>query len=337
MERTGIIAGGNFIRDYTRVIDDYPDQETLANILSLDSSNGGAAYNVLKNLSIMGARFPLTGIGMIGNDDAGKEILNDCAAHHIITSGLIKSRQAGTSFTDVMVVKKTGKRTFFHYRGANALLAPEHFDFSQYNAKFFHLGYILLLDTLDTFDSEGRTLASRLLEKASRSGLIVSVDLVSVNNTNFENIVLPSLPYIDYLFLNEIEAHKLTGINPVKNGQVNIMTIIEIADKILDLGVNNSVVIHFPDGAIARTRNSTQIHGSVLFPNDKITGTTGAGDAFASGFLYGIHENFTLRECLHTGVCVAASCLGHETCSGGILPLDQCIALGSHYGFRQLE
>jgi sugar/nucleoside kinase (ribokinase family) len=336
MERSGITAGGNFIRDYTRIIDDYPKEETLANILAQDSSNGGAAYNVLKNLSKMGVPFPLSAIGCIGNDESGKEILNDCNFHHIDTTGMVITDQAGTSYTDVMVVRKTGKRTFFHYRGANARLAPEHFDFNHVNAKIFHLGYLLLLDTLDQFDNKGRTLGSYVLEKAMQAGLMVTVDLVSVNTDAFNEVILPSLPFIDYLFLNDFEAGKLTGININLKEHIHIEKAIEACDQILDYGVNNSVILHFPEGAIARSRNSTHMLGSVQYPADQIAGTTGAGDAFASGYLYGIHENLPERECLRMGASVAASSLCHETCSEGIHSLEVCLAHAEQYGFRKL-
>jgi sugar/nucleoside kinase (ribokinase family) len=335
-KRNGIIAGGNFIRDYTRIIDEYPSEETLANILGIDSNNGGAAYNVLKNLAIAGAKFPLAGIGMIGNDETGKEILRDCKNHHIDISRVSISEKAGTSFTDVMVVKSTGKRTFFHYRGANALLGPEHFNFDQVSSRIFHFGYPLLLDKLDTFDDKGKTLASHVLQAAAESGLIVTMDLVSVNNNRFREIVMPGLPFTDYLFLNEIEAEKLSGISLIADGSVSIPLARSSAEKILGLGVKDSVIIHFPAGCILHSRKQFITQGSILIPPGNIAGATGAGDAFASGFLYGLYENFSPDECLHAAVCMAASCLLHESCSAGILPFDQCLALGKQNGFRTI-
>ena len=67
-QRKGITGAGNWILDWTKTIDVYPQQDTLANILSQESNNGGAAYNVLKDLSRLGAPFPLRAIGLIGND-----------------------------------------------------------------------------------------------------------------------------------------------------------------------------------------------------------------------------------------------------------------------------
>ena len=51
--RQGILAAGNFIVDYVKVIDGYPAQDMLASILSESRSNGGGPYNVLKDLAAM--------------------------------------------------------------------------------------------------------------------------------------------------------------------------------------------------------------------------------------------------------------------------------------------
>lgn len=336
MDRKGILAGGNFIMDFTRIIDAYPGEETLASIIRTTTGNGGAAYNVLKDLSMMKAGFPLHGIGLVGNDEPGKIILNDCKKAGIDIGGIKSTDSAGTSFTEVMLSKKTGKRTFFHYRGANAFLDIEHFNLDQFNAKIFHLGYLTLLDELDIITDNKRTRASVLLEMAKNHNFIVSTDLVSVNNPGYSGIVKPSLPFIDYLFMNEIETEKLTGIPIMDNNRVEINKVRSAAEQVLQYGTK-TVVIHFPEGASVFSDNLEEFHGSVLIPSGKIAGTTGAGDAFASGFLYGIHNDFSIRDCLKTGICIAASCLLHETCSGGILPLKQSLELGSRYGFRDIR
>ena len=146
--RSGVLAGGNWIVDHVKLIDRWPPQDALANIAGQMSSNGGSAYNVLKNLARMGASFPLEAVGLVGNDAAGQFVRDDCAQHRIDTSRLRTSTAAPTSYTDVMTEQATGRRTFFHCRGANAELAPEHFDFTRTQAKIFHLGYLLLLDRL---------------------------------------------------------------------------------------------------------------------------------------------------------------------------------------------
>ncbi|MGF1637904.1 MAG: carbohydrate kinase family protein, partial [Cyclobacteriaceae bacterium] len=124
--RTGILAAGNWIIDKIKIIDEFPHQDGLANILDEQTNNGGAAYNVLKDLAKLKAKFPLYGCGLVGNDDNGRHILEDCKAHSINIEYLQSTSMAATSFTDVMSVKSNGRRTFFHQRGANALLSPDH-------------------------------------------------------------------------------------------------------------------------------------------------------------------------------------------------------------------
>ena len=148
-ERCGVLVGGNFIVDHVKVIDSWPEQDTLASILSQSSSNGGGPYNVLKDLAVLDPDLPLSAMCLLGDDASGQWILDDCAAAGIDTSGVTITAEAPTSYTDAMTVRDTGRRTFFHQRGANALLDVGHFDFSQTTARIFHLGYLLLLDKLD--------------------------------------------------------------------------------------------------------------------------------------------------------------------------------------------
>jgi hypothetical protein len=64
------LAGGNWIADRPKVIDVYPPQDTMANILLETSSNGGIPYNLLVDLARLQAPFPLQAVGLIGEDEA---------------------------------------------------------------------------------------------------------------------------------------------------------------------------------------------------------------------------------------------------------------------------
>jgi len=330
----GITGAGNWILDITKTIDTYPQEDTLANILAQESNNGGAAYNVLKDLSKLGAPFPLYGIGLIGDDEAGRSILEDCRNLGINTRGLQIDRSANTSYTDVMLVKKTGRRTFFHHRGANAFLDITHFNFAANPTRILHLGYLLLLDQLDEFIETNKTRAAIVLGNAKENGMLTSVDLVSESRDRFKKIVAPSLPFIDFLFLNEYEASKLTGVDLITPKATR--TAFEmVLKKILSGGVLQWAILHFPEGAIAGNRNGQILYQeSVDMPPSNIIGTTGAGDAFAAGVLYGIHEGWPMEKCLELGVCSAAASLTHASCSEGVRSMKECLELGVKYGFN---
>lgn len=334
MKKSGIVAIGNWIIDHVKIIDQYPEQDALANIETQSSSNGGSAYNLLKNLAKLKANFPLHAVGLVGNDSNGQSIFQDCIEHGIDTTYLQKTNEAATSYTDVMTVKSTGRRTFFHQRGANTLLDSSHVVLEMFaHCKLLHLGYLLLLDKFDVIHEDGSTEAARLLKKAQTQGLITAADVVSESSDRFKSVVLPSLPYIDILFANEYEASKITGItlqHPIEKNQL-----IKMAQWLLKAGVKKWVIIHLPQGVVAVGANGEIFtQGSVAIPPEKIVGAAGAGDAFAAGVLFAYHEGESMQQCLEAGVCSAATSLTDATCSDGILPLAESKKWSCAWGFR---
>ena len=332
----GILAGGNWIIDNVKIVDVYPKEDKLANILKESNSNGGAPYSVLKAISKMGFQFPLTGIGAIGDDERGDYILNECQKLNIDSSQIIKVQNSNTSYTDVMTVLGTGRRTFFHSRGANAHLDQSYFNFSGHKSKIFHLGYLLLLDRLDAIGSDGLTGAAKVLRDAKQSGLITSADLVSEQSERFKTIIPLALQYVDILFVNEFEAGMLTDIEICdEEGECSIVNAYQAADAILNAGVQRWVIIHFPKGAIALNKSGEKLfQPSVKMPVEKIKGSVGAGDAFAAGVLAGVHQDWTMAKCLLLGVNVAAASLMDASSSESIVPWQECLKIGEDFGYN---
>ncbi len=330
--RQGILAGGNFIVDHVKVIDEYPQQDMLASILSESQANGGGPYNVLKDLAAMKAGFPLEAAGLVGDDDNGRWIRQDCTAHGIDARQLRLSTEESTSYTDAMTAKSSGRRTFFHRRGANALLDVGDFDFTHTRARIFHLGYLMLLDRLDSFDDEGRTRASRVLENAKKAGLTTTVDMVSTGHPKFREIALSAMPFADHLIINEAEAsmilHRTVAAKDVPG-------LVEAATELAACGVGQSVTIHTERGAVCVMRGGSRatVQASLSLPEGFSKGATGAGDAFAAGLLYGIHEGLPPQESLKLAVCVAACSLSEPTPSGGVRETRYCLELAERFGF----
>lgn len=336
LSRHGLIAGGNWIIDQVKTIDVFPQPEQLANILSQTQGTGGAPYNVLIGLAKSEAPFPLSAAGLVGNDDFGRHILDDCRKHRIDTRFLQSTNKAATSYTDVMTERGHGRRTFFHYRGANSLWRGEQLDFRKTKARLFHLGYLLLLDALDEPDAKFGTKAGRLLAAAQEAGLKTCVDVVSEDSDRYRQVVTPALKYADYLILNEFEASRITGFKTRDaNDALDTVALRHAAGALLQLGVRELVVIHFPEGGFARTRKGEDHwQSAVKLPDKAIVGTVGAGDAFAAGMLIGLHEEWDLARCLETAVCIAAACLSDPTTTGGIKSLSSSLALGKKHRFR---
>ena len=315
------------------MVDVYPQREQLANIRKQSQGTGGAPFNVLVDLARLKAGFPLSAAGLVGKDALGEEILAICKKHKIDTKLLRATGEGNTSYTDVMTEIANGRRTFFHFRGVNAMWDGSEVDFRKSKARIFHLGYLLLLDALDAADKTYGTKAARLLAEAQAAGLKTSVDVVSEDSDRFSKVVSPALKYVDYCILNEIEAGKTAGFKI--RGADNILDTVALkhaAGALLQMGVKEVVVSHFPEGAFARTRKGDDFWQSSLnLPPKYIAGTAGAGDAFCSGVLLGLHEGWELGRALLTGVCAAAASLSHPTCTDGMVELTACLALAKKY------
>jgi sugar/nucleoside kinase (ribokinase family) len=230
-----------------------------------------------------------------------------------------------------MCVHSDGRRTFFHQRGANSLFSSEHVDLAGSNAKIFLLGYLLLLDAMDHLDDEGSTDASRLLRRARSLGYLTAVETVSIADIRFRDVVVASLKQADYLFLNEVEASLLLDedIAPTSD------SLRSAASAIAALGAPGRVIVHCVEGAVCRDPDGVLVtQSSLALPADMMEGSTGAGDAFTAGFLFGVHDGADEQTCLLQGVSAAAQSLAHPTASGGMRPLSECLRLPERFGFR---
>ncbi len=335
--RSGILSGGNWIVDQVKIIDVFPQRERLANIRGQHQGTGGAPYNVLLDLALLGAPFPLAGAGLVGNDDLGRWVLADCRKHGIDARHVEMTSKAPTSYTDVMTEPGSGCRTFFHARGANALWRGEDLNFRRSKARFFHLGYLLLLDALDQPDPAFGTKAARLLAAAQDAGMKTSLDVVSEDSDRFAKLVTPALKHVDYCILNEIEAGKTAGFEIRKaDGGLDTVALRRTAGALLQAGVREMAIIHFPEGGFARAREGKEFwQPSLKLPAGYIGGAAGAGDAFCAGCLLGLHEGWDMRRTLLTAVCAAAASLSHPTCTAGVKSLRASLALAKKFGFRK--
>ena len=333
MKRNGILAAGNWIVDQVKMGGVFPQRETLANILSESPGTGGSPFNLLVNLSKLGAKIPLSAAGLVGKDALGKTILADLKRHKIDAQQIQTTDRASTSYTDVMTEVDTGRRTFFHCRGANALWNGKGLDFKKSEAKIFHIGYLLLLDAMDAPDKKHGTRAAALCAKAQRAGLKTSIDCVSEDSDRFAKIVSPTLPHVDYCILNEFEAGKTTGFTIRRSdGTLDTVALRHAAGALLQLGVKELVCVHFPEGGFARTRGGADHwQSSLKLPQKYIQGAAGAGDAFCTGMLLGIHEGWEIQRSLFTAVCAAAANLSDSTCTGGMKRLNTVLALAKKY------
>lgn len=339
--RSGVLCAGAIVVDVAKVIDAYPPQERIAVISSTSLSTGGPALNLAVDLHRLGAAFPLDVAGVVGEDQHGEFVVTELEAQGIGTAGVRRVAGVATSFTDAMIVKDGGSRTFFHHVGANGLFSPSDVDLAGSTARILHLGAPGLHPAMDAALPGGGNGWSQVLAAATAAGFRTNLELVSLDPEQIRAVTDPCLPYLDSLVVNEIEAAAVAGL-PVApataDGPAQWDRIEEVARAVVARGVRQVVAVHFPSGAVAATPDG-QVYrqGSVRMPRADILNATGAGDAFASGVVHGLHEGRPIADCLRAGVCVAAASLAGAGTSDGVLPLAECLALGDTHGFRPVS
>lgn len=331
MSKRGIIGAGNWIVDRLNTIDRWPNVGELCLIRATERAGGGGPCNVLFDLAALAAPdLPLYAAGVVGDDADGRFLRAEIERRGIDGRFLRTSAATPTSYTDVM--SGDGKRTFFHFAGANAELDRNELEAIDVPAKFFYLGYLLLLDRLDRTDPAGGTVAARLLNRMRQRGYRTAVDLVSAAPERFGAVVPPALPQVDVLIVNEIEAGNLCG-RPLRrpDGTLAAERLPETAAKLLEHGVRELAVIHFPEGAYAARPDGVRLYRPACrIAPESIAGTTGAGDAFFAGLLYALHEDFELDRALDLAAASAAFNLASVSASGGAPRLPELLHFAEH-------
>ena len=318
--RNGITVAGSTIVDKIYQIPAYPALGELIQIASIESSMGGCVANVAMDLKKICPDMPIRAVGLVGTDSEAEFYKKTMVEAGVDVTGMGQI-DGLTTCTHVMSIPG-GQRTFFTYPGASAGFGVEDIDFKKLNAKLLHLGYFLLLQKVD--DGDGL----KILKAASEQGIETSIDLVSENSDRY-SLVLPCLPYTDYLIINELEAGKLAGIEPTAEN------LEAIARKLKDLGVRKKVIIHMPDRSVCMGEDGYSTLGSYILPEGYIQGTTGAGDAFCAGALIGIYNGWNDKDIMSFASGCAVMALGAPDATSGMKTEKEIVDFCASFARRE--
>jgi sugar/nucleoside kinase (ribokinase family) len=280
IEQAGGVKGG-----MTLVDSDTIDAVVARSVDVPEVVPGGSACNTIVGIGNLGGlgRF----VGKRGADALGG----------LFEAGLQKNRvepflfQSGMPTGRVLsIITPDAQRTFLTYLGAAAEMSPGEVCSGCFkDAAVVHVeGYLLY----------NRELITAVLEEARRSGACVSLDLASFTVVEESADILGDLidQYVDILIANEDEARAFTGYTDEMKAVKALSERAELAA--LKIGPRGSLVAF--EGQV--TRIEPRGTGTAV-------DTTGAGDLWAAGFLYGLVSGFTLEK---SGL-IGSAC-GYEVC-----------------------
>jgi sugar/nucleoside kinase (ribokinase family) len=333
--RRGVICGGCWLVDKNKIVDHWPAEETVAQILGEDPQGGGSGFNMAVDLKKLDDTIPIAAMGLIGDDAEGKFLLETCRFYGIDPRGLVVDDGAATSYTDVMVDRYSGRRTHFHRQGANARLSPDDFDFTGLPHRWVHLGLPGLHETLDAPWQDDASGWVSVLRRARADGLKTNIELVSIAPERIAQLARPCLPHLDALIVNDHEIGAVAGIATLVDGHTDPKAVLQAGRAVLEAGAMELVVVHFPQGAVVIPRDAGAFAvPSLDVPRTAIVGSNGAGDAFAAGFLYGLHERWSLEECARLAHAAAAASLRTVDTTSAVDTWRNCLQLAQSWGWR---
>ncbi len=327
----GITVAGSLIADNYYLIDSYPEQGKLTNIRATDRAVGGTG-NLIMDLAKLDEELPVKVSAMIGEDSNGGFIKKTLSEYPNISLQNVVE-QGETSMTMVMDAQDNHQRTFFYLPAASDAYDERMIDWEKVHADIFHLEYILLMKKIDEPDAEYGTHGARILHQAGKRGMKTSIDMVSETSGRGGEIVKAALKYTDYCTINEIEAEMITGIRILQDGTVNEENAKKALKELVRCGVSTWAIIHSPSCGYGIDCESQEIVKvkSLHLPEGYIKGSTGAGDAYCSGILYGAYKNKSLEESMKLGTACAACSLSETSGTAGLRPYEKVMELYELY------
>jgi len=269
---TGI---GQCSLDYLALVDSYPEIDTKKEVLQWEEQGGGPVATALVSLSRLGMKCKFYGI--IGNDYAGRKMKQSLMSEHIGVRGLLKRDNASSQIAFIAIEKNSGKRTIFWKRPSGYELRP-----AELSSDFLKNTNLLLLD--------GLMMRSSVYAAKKAMGLNIPVML---DAGRLREGMLDLAVICDYVVASE-EFAKDIGWND--NPEVFWKKIKKLRLKVLTITLGDR-------GSITFLQNRY-----FYVPAFKVhtADTTGAGDVFHGGYLYGLLKGWDLKSTVRFASALAA-------------------------------
>jgi ribokinase len=285
MKRFDVIGFGALNVDKLYKVNKIAGPEEEGFIKGFEEACGGSAANTIVGLARLGCKVGF--IGKVANDREGKMLLEDFRREGVNTKGIIKTK-TGRSGTVMGFVDEKGERALYVDPGVNDTISFEEIDTGYAcQAKFVHLTSFVGEMSFET--------QKRLVENLSED-VKVSLDPGELYARKGIKALNPILKRTFVFMPNSRELTLLTGMEDYVKG----------AEKLLELGVK--VVAVKLGGRGCYVTDGRESHHVEAF-KVQIVDTTGAGDAFCAGFLYGLLNGKSLKECAKLGNFVASRCI----------------------------
>jgi ribokinase len=273
MTKFDVIGFGALNVDMLFKVDKLASAEEESFIEDYKEACGGSAANAIVGLARLGCKVGF--IGKVADDREGKMQLDCFKSEGVDTSGIVQATK-GKSGSVMGFVDRKGARALYINSGVNDLVEPREIKWEYVSqTKYLHLS---------SFVGEKSFRAQKKLLSALPDGVKISFDPGSLYAQKGFAVIEPIIRNSHVLMPNEVELEQLTGEEDYRKG----------ADYMIGMGVK---IVAVKLGGKGCYVTDGQEKLSVEPFKVKAVDTTGAGDAFCAGFLYGLIHEKSLYEC----------------------------------------
>lgn len=306
-----VICIGAALIDIIAKIERHPMEDDEIYVPNLQFMPGGAAANTAYTCSLLGLKVAF--LGKIGyEDEFGKKVINDFKEVSLNTT-LIKYSQKQSTGLAYVAVDKSGDRRIYAYSGAaNSLSSDEIKPGEILKAKTIFLSS---LKNLEPFKKAAK------IAKKNNIPIILNPGMLAIEQGY--NVIKELLSNIDILIISKREFLYLFQLGDIK---LNIHQIKEEIKEIIKLGVKVILITMGEEGTFLMNSKKSELIKPIKV--DKVIDTTGAGDAFSAGFIYGFNRNYSfkfedLKANVKIGNFIAAKCIQELGARNGIPSTDE--------------
>ncbi len=274
---------------------------------------GGNAHNEAVVLSRLGVRTLL--VSKVGDDEVGTKLIEHLKNEDVDTEAVVKQEGLSTGI-NVVLYDGCGERRFLtNPKGSLRKFSEEDAIF-----KIEKFGKIVSFSCMFVSPLIDICAMERIFRKIKeRPDTTLVVDMVKPKNGEKIEDLRPVLKYIDYFLPNSEELFLLSDVQtPVLDRRKKES---EIVSSLLSYGVKHIIVKGGKEGC--RIYEDSRFSIIPAYESAAVTDTTGAGDSFVSGFIYGLTNNMSLEECARFANATASCCVEKAGATEGILSIDK--------------
>ncbi len=283
----------NVIKGAMQLIDEARAEHLFAAMGPVVTISGGCASNTMAGVASFGGKAAF--IGKVRADDVGARFTHDIKAIGV-AFGTAPARDGPATARSFILVTPDGERTMNTFLGACQNLTPVDIDRDTVEAA----GIVYLEGYLwdPPAAKEAFVKAATIAHAAGGRVALTLSDSFCVDRYRGEFLDLMRQGLVDIVFANEHELRSLYETADIGTA----LAALQAEDRL-------GVVTRSEKGSVVVTRDGLVSVGA--FPVDTVTDTTGAGDLFAAGFLFGLARGFDHTTCARLGGLAAAEIIGH--------------------------